>query len=152
MRDTAAAPADKGRLTGVLGTPRQTQAWQHGWSGHGGAHWWRGLPRVDGPSPRKAHRGSGRRPGVPSAGNSGSQAPEHGLKGRVQTLKEHMPRQGQGQGPPTVWTGLQRRGPGRASCCLDLQTVLMEDASHAAVRGWLWARRHRRLPGTWGQS
>ena len=31
-----------------------------------------------------------------------------------------MPRQGQGQGPPTVWTGLQRRGPGRASCCLDL--------------------------------
>ena len=134
MRDMTADPADKERLAGG---PRDTSAdtgltARMEWT-RGRTHQWRGLPRVDGPSPRKAHRGSGRRPGVPSAGHSGSQAPEHGLKGRVQTLKEHMPRQGQGQ--PTVWTGLQHPGPGRASCCLDLQTVLMEDVSHAAVRG-----------------
>ena len=79
--------------------------------------------------PPEAHRGSRRRLGVTSAGNSGSQAPEHGLEGRV-----HTPREGQGQ-PIQSGRASQHPGPRRASSCLGLKTVLMEDIFHAAVRG-----------------
>ena len=92
----------------------------------GCSHYWRGLHGVD--APPEAHRGS-RRLGVASAGNSGSQSPEHGLEGNV-----HTPREGQDQ-PTQSGQASQHPGPRQASSCLCLKTVLMEDIFHAAVRG-----------------